>query len=102
MNGDLLSDLSYKSIYDAHRNSGAAATIAVAVWNEKNDYGVIELDADGRFANYREKSLVEHFVSRGINVLSERALDLIAKAGHFDMPELILALRKNGERVNCS
>ena len=101
MNGDLLTDLSYKDIFEAHRDSDAAATIAVAVRKEKIDYGVIELAGDGSFADYREKPVVEHYVSMGINVLSRRALDLIPPTGHFDMPELILALHKKGERVNC-
>jgi NDP-mannose synthase len=101
MNGDLLTDLSYADLFDAHVRSGAAATIGVVSRNEKIDYGVIELDSDGSFTNYTEKPVVSHYVSMGINVLSTRALIAIPPQGHFDMPDLILALHRKGEKVHC-
>ncbi len=101
MNGDLLTDLSYAGLLAAHQKSGAAATIAVRSREEKIDYGLIELSDDDDFLNYREKPTVSHYVSMGINVLSRRALDVIPKQGHFDMPELMLALHRSGEKIHC-
>jgi len=101
MNGDLLTDLSYKDLFDSHRRSGAAATIAVKAREERIDYGVIELSPDDGFIDYREKPTVSHYVSMGINVLNVRALRAIPSTGHFDMPELMLALHRGGEKVHC-
>lgn len=101
MNGDLLTDLSFRDLLAAHRRAGAAATMAVIERKEKIDYGLIELADDGSFLDYKEKPVVSHHVSMGINVITKRALDLIPRAGHFDMPQLMLALHRSGSRVHC-
>jgi NDP-mannose synthase len=101
MNGDLLTDISYSGLMAEHRRSGAAATIAVAAREEKIDYGVIELAANGAFIDYREKPSIPYYVSMGINVLSNRALRRIPPHGRFDMPELMLALHRGGDGVHC-
>lgn len=101
MNGDLLTDLSFRGLLAAHQAAGAAATIGVAARREKVDYGVIEMADDGSFRDYREKPELPYFVSMGINVLSARALRCIPAQGRFDMPQLMLALHAAGERVHC-
>jgi NDP-sugar pyrophosphorylase family protein len=101
MNGDLLTDLSYLDMVATHRRRGAVATIAVAARQEKVDYGVIEIGPDGAFLDYREKPVIPYCVSMGINVLSARALRHIPPHGKFDMPELMLALHRSGERLHC-
>lgn len=101
MNGDLLTDISYRDLIADHRKSGAAATIAVAARVEKIDYGVIEFAADGAFLDYREKPTIPYHVSMGINMLSKNALKRIPPAGRFDMPELMLALHRGGDGVHC-
>lgn len=101
MNGDLLTDLSYSDLMETHRKNAAAGTISVAARQEKVDYGVIEFDANGVFEDYVEKPVIPYHVSMGINVLSTRALRHIPPSGKFDMPDLMLALHRAGERVHC-
>jgi NDP-sugar pyrophosphorylase family protein len=101
MNGDLLTDLPYAELVAAHAASGAAATIAVTQREEKIDYGVIDVAADGRFVDYREKPTIPYYVSMGINVLSRRALGFVPPAGAFNMPDLMLALHRAGAGVHC-
>lgn len=101
MNGDLLTDLAYRDLVAAHRASGAAATIAVTEREEKIDYGVIEVGADGAFLDYREKPRLPYFVSMGINVVSRRALRHLPPTGRFDMPDLMLAVHRAGDGVHC-
>jgi NDP-sugar pyrophosphorylase family protein len=101
MNGDLLTDLSFAGLVAEHQRTGAAATISIAQRQEKVDYGVIEMAADGSFQDYREKPVLPYYVSMGINVLSGRTLKYIPPRGHFDMPELMMALHRAGERVHC-
>jgi NDP-sugar pyrophosphorylase family protein len=101
MNGDLLTDLSYREIVAAHRKSGAAGTIGVTPRIEKVDYGVIEMGPGGSFEDYREKPVLPYYVSMGINVLTRGALQHIPAEGRFDMPQLILALHRAGAHVHC-
>lgn len=101
MNGDLLTDLSYVDLIAAHRARGAAGTIGVAAREEKVDYGVIEMDANGSFTDYREKPVIPYYVSMGINVLNASALAHIPPTGKFDMPALMLSLHQAGELVHC-
>ena len=101
MNGDVLTDLSFRAVMDAHRAAKAGGTIAVAARQEKVDYGVIEMDEKGELANYIEKPVKTYYVSMGINVLSARALRHVPEKGRFDMPDLMLALHRSGERVLC-
>lgn len=101
MNGDLLTDLSFSRLVADHARHGAAGTIGVAARQEKVDYGVIEMTPSGSFLDYREKPVIPYYVSMGINVLNSRALRFIPPTGKFDMPDLILALHKAGERVYC-
>ena len=101
MNGDLLTDLSFTELMAAHRNSSAAATIAVTAREEKIDYGVIDVAPDGAFVDYREKPTIPYYVSMGINVLSRGALQHVPATGRFDMPDLMLALHRAGAGVHC-
>jgi NDP-mannose synthase len=101
MNGDVLTDLSFRALMDAHRATKAGGTITVAARQEKVDYGVIEMDGMDDLANYIEKPVKTYYVSMGINVLSARALKHLPPSGRFDMPDLMLAMHRTGERVHC-
>jgi NDP-sugar pyrophosphorylase family protein len=101
MNGDLLTDLSFSGLVADHRRAGAAATIALSERKDQIDYGIVEVGDDGSFLDYKEKPVVSRHVSMGVYVMSKRALDVIPRAGHFDMPQLILALHRAGSKVHC-
>lgn len=101
MNGDLLTTLDFAALLAEHRRQGAAATIAVSRRTVAIDYGVIEVDDSGELRQYIEKPTIPYHVSMGINVLSKRAVDLIPPGVRFDMPDLMIALKKAGEKVFC-
>src|SRR5215210_1213472 len=69
MNGDLLTDISYKGLFLEHVREEAAATVATVSRSETIDYGLIEMAPNGAFLNYLEKPVVSRYV-RGINVLN--------------------------------
>lgn len=48
-NGDVLSDLDLSAVLDRHRQSGARATIVLAPVENPSAYGLVEVEADGRF-----------------------------------------------------
>ncbi len=101
MNGDLLTTLDYGALVAAHRQGGAAATIAVHRRSMYVDYGVIETTTDGALDRYIEKPSLPYLVSMGINVLSREALTLIPPDERFDMPQLMLAVKDSGRKVLC-
>ena len=99
MNGDLLTTLDYAAMVRHHRSNGAAATLAMHRRSVKIDYGVVEVGADGRLADYIEKPELHYTVSMGVNVLEPRALGHIQEGESLGMPDLLLRLKAAGEKV---
>jgi NDP-sugar pyrophosphorylase family protein len=101
MNGDLLTTLDFEQMLQHHLQTGADATIAVKTRTVQIDFGVIETDGDGRFAQYREKPSFTYDVSMGAYVLSRRVLRHIERGSRMDMPSLITAIARSGGVVSC-
>jgi len=99
MNGDLLTTLDYRKLFDHHRASGAAATIAMHRRSVKIDFGVVETGAGGDLERYIEKPEYHYSVSMGINILEPVALGMIASGESLGMPDLMLRLKAAGHRV---
>jgi len=101
MNADLLTTLDYKQLFDYHCSRTSIATIALSKREVLIDYGVIRTTADGVLDDYIEKPAIPYSVSMGINVLSRKCLEFVPAAGKFDMPELMLAMHRNGHTIRC-
>ncbi len=102
MNGDILTTLSYRKLFEAHLRTGAAATIAVARREVKIDFGVISSGEGGRLDRYNEKPVIHYDVSMGINVLQKRAVaPHLEKGRRLDLPELMTRLHDEGKPVIC-
>jgi NDP-sugar pyrophosphorylase family protein len=101
MNGDILTTINFKDIFEKHVSQRAWGTIAISRREVKIDYGVIEMTEDSMLLDYVEKPTIPYAVSMGINVLSNKCLDFIPPNGKFDMPQLMLAIKKAGEPVQC-
>lgn len=100
MNGDVLTDLDYSAILQHHQDSGAQATVAVMRRTLNIEFGVVEVDEAGILTDLVEKPSLSHLISTGINVLSADAISMIPSEGQFDLPDLVHALRRAGERVS--
>lgn len=99
MNGDLLTDLDFGRLIDAHRSSGAAVTISRYERREKTDFGVLEVDRDGTITGYKEKPEHTYSVSMGVYAYEPRVLTHIAANQYLDFPDLVLRLLEAGEKV---
>ncbi len=100
MNGDLLTDLEFPELIEAHRRAANVITIATHERRDTIDYGVLHVD-DGespRLVRYEEKPEVALTVSMGIYVMEPSVLEHIP-AGYFDFPDLVRALLDDGQRV---
>ena len=99
MNGDLLSTLDYSAMWKYHRERGAIATLASYRRDIKIDLGVIAAE-DGWVKDYIEKPIYHYSVSTGIYIFEPAVLQYIERGQHFDLPELVLRLLKEGQKVN--
>ncbi|HEY7002646.1 MAG TPA: nucleotidyltransferase family protein [Gaiellaceae bacterium] len=89
LNGDELVDLDLGAMLGRHRETGAAATIAVAPL--RSPFGVVELDEDDLVTGFTEAPELPHWVSCGIYVLGEEALARLPERGDHEtttFPEL--------------
>jgi NDP-sugar pyrophosphorylase family protein len=88
LNGDELVDVDFRRLLDLHRSSGAAATITVV--QVRSPFGVVDLE-DGVVTGFREAPRLDHWVSCGIYVLGEEALERFPERGDHEtstFPEL--------------
>lgn len=100
MNGDVLTTLDYKNLFETHLAKKSAATIATFKKEVKIDLGVLQME-NGIFKDYIEKPTYYFDVSMGIYVLNKSVKKFIPEDRKFDMPELILTLQKNSEKIFC-
>ena len=97
VNGDVLTTLDYRALFDHHKEQGAALTVAMHGKRVDIDLGVIESD-NGFVSNYIEKPSLGYEVSMGAYVYDERALAFLPP-GVCQFPDLVLRLLDAGERV---
>ena len=100
MNGDLLTTLDYSAMLQQHQTRGAIATLATYERDVKIDLGVIESNPDHWVTNYTEKPVFHYRVSMGVYIFEAVIQDHIPHGIRFDLPELILHLLGQGQRVN--
>jgi len=88
LNGDELVDVDLVELLRQHRDSGAAATIAVA--QPPSSFGVVDLDGDV-VIGFREAGRIPYWVNCGVYVLGEEALARFPERGDHETtasPEL--------------
>lgn len=100
MNGDLLTTIDYAAMLKYHRERGALATIACYQRDVKIDLGVLDVDSDNWVANYIEKPTYHYSVSMGIYLFEPEILKYIPANQRLDLPELVIKLMQDGEKVN--
>ncbi len=89
LNADELVDLDFAALLTRHRESGSAATIAVA--RPPSAFGVVELGADDLVLGFEEAPRLPYWVNCGIYVLGEEALERLPERGDHErttFPEL--------------
>lgn len=99
MNGDLLTTLNYRQMWDQHHLSSAIATLATYQRDVTIDLGVIETDDVGLVQNYIEKPTYHYTVSSGVYVFAPKVLEYIPRGERMDLPDLILKLLAAGHQI---
>jgi NDP-sugar pyrophosphorylase family protein len=94
LNGDELVEVDFEALLERHRETGAAATIAVA--RPKSSFGVVELGDDDVIEGFVEAGRVPYWVNCGIYVFSEEVVERLPDKGDHEtttFPELVAERR---------
>jgi NDP-sugar pyrophosphorylase family protein len=97
MNGDIVTDLDFADLMAFHRTQDAALTIATTHKEVLLELGVLQLD-DRRVVGFLEKPVERFSVSMGIYVYEPAVVERIPP-GHFDFPDVVEMLLREGEHV---
>jgi Nucleoside-diphosphate-sugar pyrophosphorylase involved in lipopolysaccharide biosynthesis/translation initiation factor 2B, gamma/epsilon subunits (eIF-2Bgamma/eIF-2Bepsilon) len=98
INGDELTTLDFRALYEHHVATKADMTVAVQKKAVSSSFGVLEIK-DGQVIAYAEKPTINYWASMGIYVINKRVLSLIPEDKPFDMPDLVQCLLKKAAKV---
>jgi NDP-sugar pyrophosphorylase family protein len=90
LNGDELVAVDFEALLARHGEAGGAATVAVA--RPRSPFGVVDLGDGDVVEGFSEGGAIPYWVSCGIYVLSEEALDRFPERGDHEstaFPELV-------------
>lgn len=100
MNGDILTTLDFKKLFDYHKSNKNDITISTYKREEKIQLGVLESDNE-IFKKYIEKPVYFFDVSMGIYVINKKMKNFILADTKFDMPDLITYAKDQGGKIHC-
>lgn len=98
LNGDELTTLDFRALYEHHLAMQADMTVAVQKKSVCASFGVLEIK-DGQVTAYSEKPTLNYWASMGIYVINKRVLSLIPENKRFDMPDLVQRLLSEHAQV---
>jgi len=89
MNGDILTDLDFRSFYDNHVKQGNIFTISSYKRTHTMEYGVLEVNGEKKLTGFSEKPSYNFHVSMGIYMLNKKVLDYIPTDTKFGFDDLM-------------
>ncbi len=100
MNGDVLTDLDYRKLYDTHVAGDNDITVATYERDTKIDFGVLRTDErTRRIVGFEEKPVYHFNVSMGVYVISRRLLEIVPGDEPFGFDDLMLACIRDGRKA---
>jgi len=100
INGDILTQVDFRSMLEFHLDHEADMTVAVKTYEHQVPYGVVE--SEGVILNrIVEKPVIRRFINAGIYLLNPEALADIPNGQSFDMTDLIERLSVGNSKVIC-
>ncbi len=100
LNGDLLTTLNFDELFKYHVNVKSDATLSAYKQDIKIDLGVLEIEKE-ELVDYVEKPVYSYMVSTGIYVLNREVVEYVPKNEKMDLPDLIMALKRENKTVKC-
>jgi NDP-sugar pyrophosphorylase family protein len=93
VNGDTLTDVDVKGLFEDHRRSGALVTMAVVPQTEPDKYSGLSVGSDGALTGFARRGSPEnraHFI--GVQVVEAAAFDSVPANVPFNTAELYTSL----------
>ncbi len=101
INGDTLSNISFKSLLKYHRQKKAMVTVCVCNKRVQIELGTLQVGRDGDLKDYIEKPAFEYLASMGIYAMEPSVLKYIKSGVPLGLPDLVKKLVKKGVQVSC-
>jgi dTDP-glucose pyrophosphorylase len=95
INGDIVTEVNFRSLLDYHREHEAILTVGVRPYQMQVPYGVVQCQG-AAITGISEKPKMNFFVNAGIYLLDPRAHEYIPSGRRFDMTDLIQTLIEKG------
>ncbi|MDD5594693.1 MAG: sugar phosphate nucleotidyltransferase [Candidatus Omnitrophica bacterium] len=92
MNGDVFTDLDYRSFFEYHVRHSNLFTISSFIREQVVEYGVLKTDKKNMLIGFREKPVSALEVSMGIYMANRKILDFIPRDKAFGFDDLMLRL----------
>lgn len=96
--GDLLTNLSFRTLYTIHRDRGAAITVASHLEGHRLQLGHLIVEND-QLIDYREKPEYQFLICSGIMAIEPEVLRLLPKEGAVGMNRLVMLAVEAGLAV---
>ena len=100
MNGDVLTDLDFGDLLQAHVLSGAPLTVATALRSAKIDFGVLEV-TDAKIVGFTEKPSLTYRVSMGVYGMSRATIEPYPRGLAFGFDQLVRDLLQQRRPPAC-
>lgn len=99
VNGDILTDLNFRSFFDRHCCGAADFTIAAHRRAHRIDYGVLHVDPESRLCGFEEKPTASFLVSMGVYAVNRRVIEFVPDGRPYGFDHLMLDLLNSGREV---
>lgn len=102
MNGDVLTDLDYASLFADHVATNSKLTIATYRRRQTMDFGVLDLDREARrIVGFREKPVDLLDVSMGVYVFNRALIERIPRDRPYGLDDLVLSMLADGTPIHA-
>jgi len=95
-NGDVITDIKYGDLLEFHKKNGAAATMAVRLYEWQNPFGVVQTNGI-EISSYEEKPVSRSYINAGIYVIDSAVINSLPRLEPYDMPYVFDLLKDRGE-----
>ncbi|MDA8991317.1 nucleotidyltransferase family protein [Opitutales bacterium] len=99
VNGDVLTSVDYDKVLEKHLSTNAFATMASRKIENMLDYGVLDLQEDGKVKGITEKPTFSYQVNAGIYIFNPEVIQLVEQDSYLDMPCLFRKILKLNHNV---
>jgi dTDP-glucose pyrophosphorylase/CBS domain-containing protein len=98
INGDILTSLNFRVLYEYHKTQTAEFTLGVRHFHMEVPYGVVECE-DNEVKALREKPVFTYLVNAGIYLMEPEVIDRVPKNTPYNMTDLLSLLMQEDRRV---